>query len=115
MSSCHDPVFKSTFIEKLQDIVAALIPIGSGHAIHFFIFTKSFYSGCQNNELPSVGHSHAGAVYALIAHPGGFQLVRIQISYKLFRPALYMADIQPAGELYRMFKGLSGGACVEAV
>ena len=116
MGGRHDLVrAEGALVEQIQHVVLALVAELAGHGVHLLVLAEGADAGGQDDEVTAVGHDHAGAVDALVAHPGSLELLGIQIGDHLLGPALHMDDVQLLGQLACLLEGHAALADVEAI
>ena len=116
MGGAHDLVrAEGSLIKQVQHIVPALVTELPGHGVHFLVLAEGPHAGGQNHQLAAVGHDHTGTIDALVAHPGGLELLGIQVGDHLLGPALHMNNVELLCQLAGLFKGHAAVADVETV
>ena len=116
MGGAHDLVgAEGAVVEQVQHIVTALVAELAGHGVHLLVLAEGTDTGSQDDQVAAVRHDHAGAVDALVAHPGGLELLGVQIGDHLLGPALHMDDVQLLSQLAGLLEGHPAIADVQAV
>lgn len=73
------------FLHQPQHLLSAHIAIFADQLIAVVILTEAADTGSQHDQLAPGGQGHAGAINCLVAQPGAFELLGIQVCHHLLQ------------------------------